>query len=247
MLEALEKRELDLAILLTEGIAKHAICTGLTRIIGTFVDAPLPWGVHVSPNKAIGPMADLNANIENLTFGISRFGSGSHLMAIVHACSLGKRSPQFKVVNTMAGARDAMVAGEIDVFLWDVTTADVHAREGAWKCIGTVSGDWPAFVFAVRSDVDETTLSKIRLFMAALESECSYMKSHQSDSVEYLQNKYSISPKQATEFISTIQWNARPEFSAQALETVTKSLAAAGIIPDSASGDVVKESFCSLV
>jgi hypothetical protein len=52
----------------------------------------------------------------------------------------------------MVGARDAMNQNLIDVFLWDISTADVYARSGDWKCIGKVNGDWPAFVFAVRNE-----------------------------------------------------------------------------------------------
>jgi hypothetical protein len=56
-----------------------------------------------------------------VTFGISRFGSGSHLMALLYAKTLGdlRSEPLFKVVNTMQGAREAMLNKEIDVFLWD--------------------------------------------------------------------------------------------------------------------------------
>ena len=249
MLEALESGQLDMAILLTEGITKHAVSTKLTRIAGTFVDTPLPWGVHVSPNGAVKTMADLNENISNLTFGISRFGSGSHLMAIVHAASLGKASPAFRVVNTMAGARDAMIAGEIDVFLWDITTADVFAREGAWTCIGTVSGDWPAFVFAVREDIDPVTLSKIGEFMSELSQECALMKCKPAESAQYIQEKYHVSNQQASDFMETIQWNAKPVFSSKSLATVVSSLAAAGIIPETSvdAGAVVKQGACLLV
>ena len=231
MLEALERGELDMAIILTEGAVKHAVATGLTKLIGTYVDNPLPWGVHVRPGGSIASMADMNARLPELTFGISRFGSGSHLMAIVHASTCGVQPPTFKVVNTMAGARHAMVNGEIDVFLWDITTADVYAKEGAWTCIGEVSGDWPAFVFAVRSDIDKLTLGGIRQFILNLATHCGAMKSGGAQSVDHLCAQYGITSKQAGEFIERIKWNCTLSVDRSALERVTQSLQDSGVLP----------------
>lgn len=235
MLEALDRGELDMAILLTEGAVKHALTSSQNpsvSIMGTFVDSPLPWGVHVSATGRLQSLSDVNDNIDTLTFGISRMGSGSHLMGVVHASTLnGKRLPRFSIVNTMAGARDAMAKGEIDVFLWDITTADVYAREGVWKCIGTVSGNWPAFVFAVRSDTSPVLLEKLSCFIDLLRSECAQMKANNGSSVAYLVDKYSITEEQASEFIKRISWNSSLHIDQSALERVVTALRSAGVLP----------------
>jgi sulfonate transport system substrate-binding protein len=231
MLDALDGKEIDLAILLTEGVSKHALTTGSSKIVGTFVDNPLPWGVHVRPEGDLHSMSDLNARMGSLRFGISRMGSGSHLMAVVHAATLGAKTPQFKIVDTMKGARDAMVNNEIDVFLWDITTADVHAREGVWKCIGTVSGEWPAFVFATRSDINAETLTQVRTFIDALRNECEEMKENCPSSIQAIMDKYKISHAQASEFMRSIKWNSKTEITRPALLRVIDALQNAGIVP----------------
>jgi sulfonate transport system substrate-binding protein len=228
MLEALDKDELDLAVVLMEGAVKHAVCNDSVRLIGTYVDNPLPWGVHVA---SISSMKELNEDIENLTFGISRFGSGSHLMAIVHANSIGKPVPKFKVVNTMKGARDAMVAGEVDVFLWDITTADVYTKQADWKCIGEISGGWPAFVFVVQRGASGPLLTTVRKFIEALHIECSKMKEQKNSSCRYLCEKYGISEKQASDFLEKINWNSSFCVEDSKIQSVVKALHACNIIP----------------
>ena len=228
MLEALDKDELDLAVMLMEGAVKHAVCNDSVRLIGTYVDNPLPWGVHV---RSISSMEELNEKIPDLTFGISRYGSGSHLMAIVHANSIGKSSPKFKVVNTMKGARDAMVAGEIDVFLWDITTADVYTKQGDWKCIGEISGDWPAFVFVVQKSSSSLLLNKIKEFIGSLHKECKAMKTEKSSSGKYLCDKYGISIDQANDFLEKINWNSTLSVDDSNIKSVVRSLHSCNIIP----------------
>ena len=51
------------------------------RLVGTYVEAPLTWAVSTG---AASTHTDL-ASLQGRTIGISRFGSGSHLMAVVLA------------------------------------------------------------------------------------------------------------------------------------------------------------------
>ena len=234
MLEALEKSEIDLAVVLTEGAIKHALCTnGSVRILGTFVNNPLPWGVHVSPNSGITCMSDLNAKISNLTFGISRYGSGSHLMAIVHSASQkGSQLPKFKIVNNMDGAAKAMEAREIDVFLWDIATADKYSRSGVWHVIGEVCGDWPSFVFVVRENTERSELDRMVKIFESLGNAAKSLKNGQNESVKYLCETHGITQIQSENFLKQISWNCKPELSRKVIKTVVDSLRVSGIVSD---------------
>ena len=46
MTKALNDGELDVAVLLTEGIVKDIACGGKNKIVGVFVSSPLCWGIH---------------------------------------------------------------------------------------------------------------------------------------------------------------------------------------------------------
>ena len=253
MLEALENGELDMAIVLTEGVVKHALSNSQhsVEILGTYLDNPLSWGVHVSVGGGLKSLSDVNEKMSNLTFGVSRMGSGSHLMAIVHASTLpsGPFPPKFKVVNTMAGARDAMVKGEIDVFLWDVTTADIYTREGDWTCVGTVSGDWPAFVFVIRSDIFPSMLEKLVSFIDDLRTECRNMTRdiHDNAAVGYLRSEFSLSEDQARNFLENVKWNCSLQVEQESINRVLTALVSAGIITNPADFSLVVPGKCRLV
>lgn len=77
MCQKLKDGSLDIAILLTEGIVKDIVLGNPSLIVQKFVKSPLIWGVHTRASRT-----DVNlSNWDELKFAISRFGSGSHLMA----------------------------------------------------------------------------------------------------------------------------------------------------------------------
>ncbi len=57
--EALKTNSIDMAVVLTEGIVK-AISEGLSsKIVQTFVQSPLVWGVHVAYNSKFKTSSEL--------------------------------------------------------------------------------------------------------------------------------------------------------------------------------------------
>jgi cyclopropane fatty-acyl-phospholipid synthase-like methyltransferase len=214
LLEALEAKEIDLAIVLTEGAVRHAITKKSIQILGKFVANPLPWGVHVRDIDSMTALNDRLAGIgPSVKFGISRYGSGSHLMAVVHAKKFAHNDSSFEfvVVNTMAGASEAMKKGEIDVFLWDIPTASKYTREGVWKVIGTVTADWPAFVFVIRKDPIGLFMDHIARIMKSVFANAASLMDSPDASVKYLCDEYKLLEPQAREFLSTIKWTKSVE------------------------------------
>lgn len=81
MCKALRDNEIDLAVILTEGIVKDIIAGNKCKIVQVFVESPLIWGIHVAHNSAFQSIDDLKSK----KAAISRYGSGSHLMAYINA------------------------------------------------------------------------------------------------------------------------------------------------------------------
>lgn len=81
MARALREKEIDIAVILTEGIVRDIINGSDTSIVQVFVKSPLLWGIHVAANSNYDEIADLKGT----NAAISRYGSGSHLMAYVNA------------------------------------------------------------------------------------------------------------------------------------------------------------------
>ena len=93
MCKALRSGDVDIAIVLTEGIIKDIINGNPSKITQVFVKSPLIWGIHVGAKSKFKTINDL----EHATVAISRFGSGSHLMAIVNAYNNGWDIEQTKI------------------------------------------------------------------------------------------------------------------------------------------------------
>ena len=66
MTEALRTNSIDMAVVLTEGIVK-AISEGLScKIVQTYVQSPLVWGVHVAYNSKFKTSSELKKNKRQL-------------------------------------------------------------------------------------------------------------------------------------------------------------------------------------
>ncbi|MBK9512581.1 MAG: ABC transporter substrate-binding protein [Flavobacteriales bacterium] len=102
MCELLRAGELDLAILVTEGVVRDIVNGAPVRIVSPYVDTPVTWGVHVASATSIQRVED----IKGLPFLISRPNSGSHLAAMAYARDQGWgiRNCSSEVVNDLKGA-----------------------------------------------------------------------------------------------------------------------------------------------
>ena len=103
MCEKLKNDELDIAIVLTEGIIKSISEGNPSSICQTYVESPLIWGIHVAHDSKFQTIGDLKGK----TAAISRFGSGSHLMSYVNASDNNwdlKSDLNFKVLNITLGS-----------------------------------------------------------------------------------------------------------------------------------------------
>ena len=104
--QMLRNGETDIAVILTEGIIKDITAGNPSKIVQVYVQSPLIWGIHVAANSPYKTLAD----IEQGKVAISRYGSGSHLMAFVNAKAQGWDTSKlnFEVINTLDGAVEAL-------------------------------------------------------------------------------------------------------------------------------------------
>ena len=153
MCQMLRDGETDVAVILTEGIVKDIIAGNPSKIVQVYVESPLIWGIHVAANSDYKDLADL----ENTTVAISRLGSGSQLMAYVNAGNQGWKTEnlQFKIVNTIDGAVDALTNGTADYFMWERFMTKPLVDKGTFRRVGDCPTPWPCFVIAVRNEMLE--------------------------------------------------------------------------------------------
>ncbi|HAF76794.1 MAG TPA: ABC transporter substrate-binding protein [Maribacter sp.] len=144
MSQMLKDGETDLAIILTEGIIKSITEGNPVKIIQEYIASPLLWGIHVDAKSSF---QSLNA-LENTTAAISRFGSGSHLMAYVQAKQMGwdTYNLKFNIINNLEGAINGLASGDADYFMWERFTTKPLVDKGTFRHLGNCPTPWPCFV-----------------------------------------------------------------------------------------------------
>lgn len=162
MCQMLRDGETDIAVILTEGIVKDIVNGNPSSIVQLYVESPLLWGIHVA---AESPYHDITS-IAHTTTAISRMGSGSHLMAYVHAQEQAWDTSQLKfhIVNTLDGAVESLQQGTSDYFMWERFMTQPLVDKGIFRRIGVCPTPWPCFVIAVRNELlaaDKPLLSQL--------------------------------------------------------------------------------------
>lgn len=145
-----QQEKVDVAVMLPEAAYTFIDKNPDFKIFGEYTNSGITWGAYTKSDSALENWEDAKGH----TFGISRKGSGSELMAYYayHLYNWDKEELKFKVVQNLQGARRAFDNNEIDIFLWEVLTTKSLVETKEWKKIGEVQGDWPGFVFVGHKD-----------------------------------------------------------------------------------------------
>ncbi|MDX9750231.1 MAG: ABC transporter substrate-binding protein [Flavobacteriales bacterium] len=203
MCRMLREGELDMAVLVTEGAAADILNGGPIRIVSTFVESPLPWGVHVPAGSALRAPADLM----QVPYAISRRGSGSQIMAMLHAESLGWRPEErdLEVVHNMAGAAARMSEGSPIIFLWEQFVTARYVDAGVMRCVDVVRGDWPGFVIVAREDYIREQAATMEAVLVLLAREVADLRTG-PHVVELVMQNAGFSEERAREWLEGVEW-----------------------------------------
>lgn len=227
MSRALENGEIDACILLTEGIITELIRGNPCKIISKYVTTPLTWGIHTGAQNSL----HYHQQIFDRQYAISRFGSGSHLMAMVDANSKAKvlRKEQFSVIHNLEGAINSLEKMETDVFYWEKYTTKPYVDSGQLRRIGEFITPWPCFVIAATDDIlKREPDSIIRMLRTIHDSSDSFMQNTQA--VELVSQRYSLKPEDVERWYHNTEWAIHGWVSDKMLESVKYHLRIAGII-----------------
>ncbi len=207
MCQMLQNRETDLAIILTEGLVKSITEGNPSKIVQEYIASPLLWGIHVGANSPYRSIMEL----EGRKAAISRFGSGSHLMAYVNAQNEGWETNglQFEVVNDLDGAVEALTTGTADYFMWEHFTTKPLVDQKVFRRLGDCPTPWPCFVIAATDDFikeEGTTLRHILEIINGYTTEFKQIPSMDRT----LANRYGQKLEDIQEWMSLTQWSQSP-------------------------------------
>jgi sulfonate transport system substrate-binding protein len=204
MCKALRSGKVDIAIVLTEGIIKDIAEGNPSKIVQTFVKSSLIWGIHVAAKSKFKNIKDL----EHAVIAISRFGSGSHLMAIVNAFNQGwnVETLKFKVVDNLQGGIDALKNGTADYFMWERFTTKPLVDNGTFRRIGTCPTPWPCFVIAVRNEILEKHYTEVRKVLAIINDQTKDFKNIKNID-KILAKRYEQKLEDIQKWLKITEWN----------------------------------------
>lgn len=164
MTKALREGTIDIAVILTEGIIKDIVDGNPSKIVQVFVESPLIWGIHVGAQSQYKTIEDLKGT----KAAISRYGSGSHLMAYVNAENHDwnlEEDLKFEVIKDLDGAVEGLTSGKADYFMWERFTTKPLVDQGVFRHVGNCPTPWPCFVIAVRNEFLETHTSTLKTIL----------------------------------------------------------------------------------
>ncbi|MEJ2114124.1 MAG: substrate-binding domain-containing protein [Flavobacteriaceae bacterium] len=205
MCKALRDNDIDLAVILTEGIIKDIVEGNPSKIIQTFVQSPLIWGIHVAHDSPYKTIEDIRGQ----KAAISRFGSGSHLMAYINAENNDwdlEKDLNFETVNNLNGAVDGLISGYADYFLWEKFTTKPLVDSHIFRCIGNCPTPWPCFVIAATEKALNDYNKEIKTILNIINNTTIEFKNIPSiDST--IANRYEQQLEDVQEWLSLTEWS----------------------------------------
>jgi ABC-type nitrate/sulfonate/bicarbonate transport system substrate-binding protein len=207
MCQMLRNGETDIAVILTEGIVKDINAGNPTKIVQVYVESPLIWGIHVDANSRYKTLSDL----EKAKVAISRYGSGSQLMAYVNADNQGWKTDEieFEVVNTIDGAVEALTSGKADYFMWERFMTKPLVDKGIFRKIADCPTPWPCFVIAVRNEFLEKNIGSIELILEIINNTTREFKDIPSID-RTLASRYHQKIEDIQEWLRLTKWSQKP-------------------------------------
>lgn len=236
--QLLESGEADMAIMLTEGTVKSIIGGNPIKIVQEYIASPLLWGIHVGAKSSFQSLADLRHG----KVAISRFGSGSHLMAFVNAQAKGwdTRSLEFLVVDNLEGAVTALENGTADYFMWEHFTTKPLVDNGTFRRLGDCPTPWPCFVVAASDRFLAEQKSALAHIMEIINLYTEEFRNIPSID-RSLANTYGQQLEDIREWLALTQWSSS-QIGEDTLMEVQRRLLELGLIPKIAPMEALVQS-----
>lgn len=205
MTEALRSGDIDMAVILTEGIIKDIVEGNPSKIVQIFVETPLIWGIHVADGSDFKTVNELKGK----RCAISRYGSGSHLMAYVNAENNGwnlETDLKFEVIQDLDGAVKALSNGDADYFMWEKFMTKPIVDSGVFRRIDNCPTPWPCFVIAVRNEFLKAHPNTVKIILEIINNTTIDFKDIPSID-RMISNRYHLELDDVKEWLSLTEWS----------------------------------------
>ncbi|TYJ56023.1 hypothetical protein B9479_003265 [Cryptococcus floricola] len=202
----LKEGEIDLCIALTDALIA-GLANGQTsyKLVGRYIASPLRWAIITGKDSKYNSVDQLKGT----TFGISRLGSGSQVMASVLSLQEGwteEDQPKFKVNGQFKPLRDSVNSEETSVFLWEWFTTKPYVDSGEVRFIGSVYTPWPCWHIAASPAADSAA---IKTFLTSLQPYVQHFNSpaaRESEDVDFVHSFFGQKKEDVVEWLKSVRW-----------------------------------------
>jgi ABC-type nitrate/sulfonate/bicarbonate transport system substrate-binding protein len=205
MCKALRNKDIDIAVILTEGIVKDIIDGNDCKIVQVFVKSPLIWGIHVGEHSSFHSVKDIKGS----RAAISRYGSGSHLMAYINAENNNwnlETDLNFEVIKNLDGAVKALTNNTADYFMWEKFTTKPLVDSGVFRHIGDCPTPWPCFVIAVRQEFIDNEKDTLKTILNIINNTTIDFK-HIPSIDKTIANRYDQKLEDVQQWLAITEWS----------------------------------------
>ncbi len=227
MTEALHTGELDLAILLTEGFISAASKGLKAKIVKEYITSPLGWGIFTGAKSQFYSVY----NRLPKKYAISKTGSGSHLMAMIHAEQRGEKitAEDLIEVKSIDGAIDSLSKNEVQIFYWEKYTTKPFVENGTLRMIGEFSAPWSSFLIVASDNALKTKRPAIQKLLEVINHESAHFVSS-PQTVRLLQTKFKLSETDAYTWLLSTVWSSDYTVRLRGLENAKQALLKIGSV-----------------
>ena len=220
MCKLLKNNKAELAIILTEGIVKSISEGNPVKIVQEYISSPLLWGIHVAQQSSYQSITEL----ETAPIAISRLGSGSHLMANVHAKQQGWDSStlQYEIINNLDGAIQSFSEGSRAYFLWEHYTTKPWVEKGVFRRLGDFPTPWPCFVVAATESFLSMSANALRHVLEVINTYTTEFKKIPSID-RTLSNRYHQKLEDIQSWLAKTEWG-QEQITKETIDKVQSSL-----------------------
>jgi ABC-type nitrate/sulfonate/bicarbonate transport system substrate-binding protein len=255
MITSLREDNVDVCIGLTEGWVAGLLNDQGQKlqgynIVGQWVENPLRWAVVTGRNREnINTIDDLR---QHRRVGVSRLGSGSHIMAFVLAQQEGwlkqgkdqkSEGLTFVPIGPFSELRNGVTGGDADFFMWEhfTTKPYFHGDDTPLKNIGEIYTPWPSWHIAASSKTfpDPENDERLAQLFSTLDEGVKDFKSNPDQGITMLgtgELGCHYTEEDAREWLKGVKFfDSTRGVSGDTMDGVVKVLQSAGVIEPSMS------------
>lgn len=224
---ALHSNEIDIAVLLTEGLLLDILKNKNLSLICFHVTNPLRWAIHIRKN------ALENFSFENKKFAISRLGSGSHTMAkfLLNEKNIPYEDQLMIEVGSLEGGLKSLEENKADIFLWEKFTTQPFLEKYGLMAHGEVLTPWPPFSVATTKKFHKENPILVTEIISAVKKQSQKILNDPSTLLE-MNTRWKIESENAKRWLEEIKWDDQIPVDTTKLASVLDNMKKAGLIDD---------------